>query len=40
MPDLHLGYLAYGWLTMGQLLSAPMILAGIYMLWLAYRKPT
>lgn len=35
-PDAHLGYLAYEWLTMGQLLSAPMLLAGI---WLMVRKP-
>lgn len=32
-PDAHLGYLALGWLTMGQLLSAPMVLAGAAMLW-------
>ena len=38
MPDIQLGYLAFGWLTMGQLLSAPMILAGAVLLWLAYRK--
>ncbi|HHQ14358.1 MAG TPA: prolipoprotein diacylglyceryl transferase, partial [Chromatiales bacterium] len=28
MPDAHIGYLAFGWLTMGQLLSLPMVLAG------------
>jgi phosphatidylglycerol:prolipoprotein diacylglycerol transferase len=40
MPDVQLGYLAWGWLTMGQLLSLPMVLAGAVMLWLAYhRKP-
>jgi phosphatidylglycerol:prolipoprotein diacylglycerol transferase len=40
MPDAHIGYLAFGWLTMGQLLSAPMILAGIALFWFAYsRKP-
>ncbi len=32
-PDAHLGYLAFGWLTMGQLLSVPMLLAGAAMLW-------
>ena len=37
LPDAHLGYLAFGWVTMGQLLSAPMILAGILLLTLAYR---
>ena len=37
MPDAHIGYLAWGWVTMGQLLSLPMILGGIFMLTLAYR---
>jgi phosphatidylglycerol:prolipoprotein diacylglycerol transferase len=31
-PDVHLGFVAMGWLTMGQLLSAPMILAGAMLL--------
>jgi len=35
MPDAHLGYLASGWVTMGQALSAPMILAGLLMFWFA-----
>jgi phosphatidylglycerol:prolipoprotein diacylglycerol transferase len=38
MPDAHLGYLAFGWVTMGQLLSLPMIFAGIVILTLAYRR--
>jgi len=34
MPDAHIGYLAWDWLTMGQVLSLPMILAGIgLMVW-------
>jgi len=37
VPDAHLSYLALGWVTMGQILSAPMILAGAVMLALAYR---
>ena len=28
-PDSHLGYIAFDWLTMGQLLSLPMVLVGI-----------
>ena len=28
-PDAHLGYLGFGWLTVGQVLSFPMILVGI-----------
>jgi len=39
MPDVQLGYLAGGWFTMGQLLSLPMVIVGIFMLWLAYRQP-
>lgn len=39
VPDPQLGYLAFGWLTMGQVLSAPMIVAGLVLLWLAYRRP-
>jgi len=36
-PDAHIGFVALGWLTEGQLLSAPMILFGIYLLVTAYR---
>jgi len=35
-PDVGIGYLAFGWLTMGQLLSLPMLVAGIALLWAAY----
>jgi len=37
-PDAHLGYLAFDWVTMGQVLSFPMILVGIVMLVFA-KKP-
>ncbi len=37
-PDEHIGFLAFEWLTMGQLLSAPMILAGFALLLWAYKK--
>ncbi len=37
-PDAQLGYLGAGWLTMGQLLSFPMILAGAALLALAYAR--
>ena len=30
-PDSHLGFLAFDWLTMGQLLSLPMVIVGILM---------
>ncbi|MFI4967663.1 MAG: prolipoprotein diacylglyceryl transferase [Gammaproteobacteria bacterium] len=39
MPDAQLGYLAFDWLTMGQILSLPLIVAGIVLLVLAYRHP-
>jgi phosphatidylglycerol:prolipoprotein diacylglycerol transferase len=38
LPDAHLGYLAFGWLTMGQLLSLPMVVAGIALLTWSYRE--
>jgi phosphatidylglycerol:prolipoprotein diacylglycerol transferase len=38
MPDSDIGYLAFGWVTMGQVLSLPMILAGFAMLVVAYRQ--
>ena len=29
LPDEHIDYLAFGWLTMGHVLSLPMIVAGL-----------
>ncbi len=41
IPDAHIGYLAFGWLTMGQLLTLPMLIAGAALLFLAYaRRPS
>ncbi|MGH8370925.1 MAG: prolipoprotein diacylglyceryl transferase, partial [Gammaproteobacteria bacterium] len=34
----QLGYLAFGWVTMGQILSLPLIVAGIVLLVMAYRR--
>lgn len=31
-PDRHIGYLADGWVTMGQVLSVPMVAVGIFIL--------
>lgn len=34
IPDAHIGYLAFGWFTMGQALTVPMIIAGAgLMIW-------
>jgi len=38
VPDAHLDYLALGWVTMGQILSMPMVVLGAIMLIMAYRK--
>jgi phosphatidylglycerol:prolipoprotein diacylglycerol transferase len=37
VPDVHLGYLFADWVTMGQVLSTPMIIVGAILLYLAYR---
>lgn len=37
-PDAQLGYIAFGWLTQGQLLSVPMVLAGLGLMAWAYRS--
>ena len=39
MPDAHIGYLAFGWLTLGQVLTLPMILGGVALLLWAWRRP-
>ncbi len=39
VPDAHLQYLLWDWVTMGQILSAPMIVFGALLLYLAYRRP-
>ena len=38
VPDEHIGYLAGGWLTMGQVLSLPMIVVGLALLAIAYQR--
>ncbi len=40
VPDLNRGYILFDWVTMGQILSTPMILAGILLLVVAYRRNT
>jgi phosphatidylglycerol:prolipoprotein diacylglycerol transferase len=37
-PDVQLGYLAFGWLTMGQVLSLPLIGIGVVLLALAWKQ--
>jgi phosphatidylglycerol:prolipoprotein diacylglycerol transferase len=38
-PDAHLGFIAFNWMTMGQLLTLPMLIIGIILMMLAYRRP-
>ena len=38
VPDKGLDYLALGWVTMGQILSMPMIVIGVVLLFLAYQN--
>lgn len=40
VPDEGIGYLAFGWLTMGQLLSLPLIALGLFLLWRSRHSPT
>ena len=36
-PDAHIGFIAWGWLTKGQLLSLPMIIIGLGLMVWAYK---
>ncbi|MCM2311921.1 MAG: prolipoprotein diacylglyceryl transferase [Steroidobacteraceae bacterium] len=38
VPDANRGYLLFDWVTMGQILSLPMIVAGLWMIAVAYRR--
>ena len=40
LPDAHIGYLAWGWVTMGQVLSLPMIFVGIGLVIWSLRHPS
>ncbi|WP_369934068.1 prolipoprotein diacylglyceryl transferase [Xanthomonas tesorieronis] len=39
VPDAPIGYLAFHWLTMGQILSTPLILLGLFLLWRSRSAP-
>ncbi|WP_372018670.1 prolipoprotein diacylglyceryl transferase [Pseudoxanthomonas sp. 10H] len=39
VPDAQLGYLAFGWLTMGQVLSLPLVALGLFLLWRSHTAP-
>jgi phosphatidylglycerol:prolipoprotein diacylglycerol transferase len=37
-PDIQLGFVAFDWMTKGQELSIPMVVAGVYILYLAHKR--
>ena len=37
-PDAHLGFIAFDWLSMGQILSLPMIIFGLVVYFIALNK--
>ncbi len=39
-PDAQYGYLAFGWLTMGMVLSLPLVAIGFVFLWRSHAAPT
>ena len=39
-PDAHIGFIAFDWLTMGMLLSLPLVAGGLLLLWMSHRSPT
>ena len=39
LPDAHIGYLAFGWLTRGQVLTIPMLVFGLFLWFTAWRQP-
>lgn len=40
LPDEQIGYLAFDWLTMGQVLSLPLVVLGVVLLFLSRKAPT
>jgi phosphatidylglycerol:prolipoprotein diacylglycerol transferase len=38
-PDRQMGFVAFDWMTTGQLLSVPLILLGVAFLWISRRQP-
>jgi len=37
-PDGHLGFVAFEWLTMGQVLSIPMIVVGLGLMLVGFKR--
>ncbi len=39
VPDEQIGYIAFNWLTMGQVLSLPLVVFGVCLLWISHKAP-
>jgi phosphatidylglycerol:prolipoprotein diacylglycerol transferase len=39
LPDTHIGFIAFGWVTMGMLLTLPMIVGGLVLIGWSRRQP-
>ncbi|BBI60758.1 hypothetical protein HSBAA_20640 [Vreelandella sulfidaeris] len=39
MPDAHIGFIAFGWVTMGMLLTLPMIALGLIIIAWSRSQP-
>ncbi len=37
-PDEHIGFVAFDWMTRGQMLTIPMILTGLFLIWYGYKR--
>ncbi|WP_291427176.1 prolipoprotein diacylglyceryl transferase family protein, partial [Deinococcus sp.] len=37
-PDADQGFIWLGWMTKGQILTIPMLVIGLWMLWYAYKR--
>ncbi len=37
-PDSHIGFVAFDWMTRGQMLSVPMILIGVFLIWYGNKR--
>jgi len=37
-PDNHIGFVAFDWMTRGQLLCIPMIILGAFLIWYGYKR--
>jgi phosphatidylglycerol---prolipoprotein diacylglyceryl transferase len=39
LPDVQIGYLYADWITLGMVLTVPVLLSGIFLVWIALKRP-